>query len=121
MSPINLTAQLQQYTGTSAYYRLYPKVVLTDGAKFLAEEANCFWLMDVYASHLLCTIDGEQESFTCLQMLTKNHHATIVIDDGNGVELAKQTIDFTDFPLHHIKLYACWENTHWVIMLTSEY
>ena len=121
MSLTNLTSQLQQFTGTSAYYRLYPKVVLTDGAKFLAEEANCFWLMDVYASHLLCAIDGEQESFTCLQMRTKNHHATIVIDDGNGVELAKQEIEFTDFPLPHIKLYACWENTHWVIMLTSEY
>jgi hypothetical protein len=121
MSPTNLTFQLQQYTGTTAYYRLYPKVVLTDGAKFLAEEANCFWLMDVYASHLLWAIDGEQESFTCLQMRTKKHHATIVIDDGNGVVLAKQTIDFTDFPLHHIKLYACWDNACWVIMLTSEY
>ena len=121
MSPTNLTAQLQQYTGTSAYYKLYPKVVLTDGAKFLAEEANCFWLMDVYASHLLCAIDGELESFTCLQMRIKNQHATIVIDDGNGVELAKQTIEFTDFPLHHIKLYACWDNACWVIMLTSEY
>ena len=121
MSPTNLTFQLQQYTGTNAYHKLYPKVLLTDGVKFLAEEANCFWLMDVYASHLLCTIDEEQESFTCLQMLTKNHQAEIVIDDGNGVELAKQKIEFTDFQLDNITLYACWESTYWVIMLASEY
>ena len=121
MATNDLNSQLQQFTGTSAYYKLYPKVVLTDGAKFLAEEAKCFWLMDVYASHLLGTVNGVIESFTCLQMLTENNHATVTIDDGNGVELAKQTIEFTDFPLHHIKLYACWENTHWVIMLTSEY
>ena len=30
-------------------------------------------------------------------------------------------IPYTDFPMHAISLYACWDGEHWVIMLPSEY
>lgn len=120
MSAIHLLSSLQQFTGTTTYHKLYPKIILTDGAKFLAEQANCFWLMDIYASHLLCAID-EVETFTCLSMVVEEHQANIIIEDGNGVVLAMQTIEFTDFPLSQMKLFACFDGTYWVIMLTSEY
>ena len=42
-------------------------------------------------------------------------------EDGNGTELARQEIPYTDLPLAHIDLYACWDSEHWVIMLPSEY
>ena len=61
---------------------MYPKVVLIDRAKFLADEANCFWLIDVYASRLLGIINGDIERFTCLQMQIENNQATDTIDDG---------------------------------------
>jgi hypothetical protein len=121
MQQQTLTQELAHFTGTSAYYRLYPTVLLTDGTKYLADQAGCYWLMDVYASHLLTAINGEQEPFTCLQLVKTGYQALIQIDDGNGVLLAEQHIEFTDFPLDSIKLFACWENDYWVILLPSEY
>ena len=79
-----LTVALSQFTGTESYTRYYPKILLTDGMKFLAEHASCFWLMDVFASHLLTRIDGDQEPFTCLNLTKTGESAEIVIDDGNG-------------------------------------
>jgi hypothetical protein len=45
----------------------------------------------------------------------------MVYEDGNGSELARQEIPYTDLPTDHIDLYACWDQEHWVIMLPSEY
>ena len=45
-------SQLSQFTGTEKYYRIGRKHLLTDGTKYLAEEAECFWMMDAIASHL---------------------------------------------------------------------
>ena len=45
--------QLDQFTGTQYYYPLWPKVMLTDGTKYLAETVGCYWLMDSIASHIL--------------------------------------------------------------------
>ncbi len=121
MDSKQLSEALAHFTGTERYTRLCPKTVLTEGALFLAENAECFWLMDVYASHLLSGIDGESEPFTCLNFAKSGDAALIVIDNGNEVGLASQEIAYTDFPLDAIKLYACWTEEYWVIMLPSEY
>jgi hypothetical protein len=47
--------------------------------------------------------------------------AVVVIEDGNDHLIAKQVIDYTDFPLASITLYACWSDDVWVVMLPSEY
>lgn len=116
----DLLNQLAQFTGTEHYYRLCPKVVLTDGAKYLADEAGCYWLMDLYASHL-ARLDPNRESFTCLKLSLRGTSAEIVIEDGNSQLLAKQHIEYTDFPLEQFMLYAVWSSEFWVLMLRSEY
>jgi hypothetical protein len=50
-----------------------------------------------------------------------NEGAQVVIDDGDENILAQQDIQFTNFPLNEITLFACWNGQFWVIMLTSEY
>ena len=45
----------------------------------------------------------------------------MIYEDGNGNELARQAIDYTDFPLEEIVVYASWDSEHWVILLPSEY
>ena len=45
-------SQLNQFIGTEKYYRISRRHLLTDGTKYLAEEAECFWMMDAIASHL---------------------------------------------------------------------
>ena len=45
-------AQLSHFTGTEKYHRISRRHLLTDGTKSLADEAECFWMMDAIASHL---------------------------------------------------------------------
>ena len=76
-------------------------------------------MMDAIVSHL-CEI-GTQEWFVIVRMQVKKHIAVMIYEDGNGNELARQAIDYTDFPLEEIVVYANWDSEHWVILLPSEY
>lgn len=111
--------QLGFFTGTTAYYVLAPQVVLTDGAKYLAEHAKAYWLMDAIASYLPELI--YKEHFVSASLAVKNQSAMLLLTDGNYKELALQRIPFTDFQLREITLFACWAGDYWVLMLPSEY
>lgn len=110
---------LTEFTGTQQYYRISRKHLLTDGTKFLADQAQCYWMMDAIASHLAEI--GTADWFVLVKTTVKNSKALMVYEDGNGHEYARQQIPYTDFPLEEITLYACWDGEHWVIMLPSEY
>lgn len=112
-------SQLSHFTGTERYYRISRRHLLTDGTKYLAEAAECFWMMDVVASHL--SEIGTEDWFVLVHVTVQGTRATMVYGDGNGHEHARQEIPFTDFPLAEQTLYACWDGEHWVIMLPSEY
>ena len=113
------TLTLAQFTGTSAYYRISRRHLLTDGTRYLAEKGACFWMMDAVASHL-CEI-GTEDWFVLIRVQVSEGRAEMIYEDGNGREHARQAIPYTDFPLSEITLYACWDDEHWVIMLPSEY
>ena len=112
-------SQLSHFTGTERYYRISRRHLLTDGTKYLAEEAECFWMMDAVASHL--SEIGTADWFVLVRVTVQGTRATMVYEDGNGHEHVRQEIPFTDFPLSEQTLYACWDGEHWVIMLPSEY
>ena len=120
MNADELESSLRQFTGTTQYARLYAHLFLTDGAVFLADNAKAWWLMDVYASYLL-HINGDAEPFTCLKLTASDNSAIALIEDGNEHVIAKQHIEYTDFPLASITLYACWSDDIWVVLLPSEY
>jgi hypothetical protein len=113
------SSQLGQFTGTSRYYRISRRHLLTDGTRYLAEQAACFWLMDAIASHL-CEI-GTEDWFVLVRVRVTEGRAVMIYEDGNDKEHARQEIPYTDFPLDSITLYACWDQDDWVIMLPSEY
>jgi hypothetical protein len=112
-------SQLTKFIGTTGYYRISRRHLLTDGTKYLAEHAECFWMMDAIASHL--SEIGNCDWFVQVKVIVKDSQATMIYDDGNGREHARQEIPYTDFPLNKITLYACWDGEHWVILLPSEY
>ena len=120
MNADELKTQLGQFTGTTQYARLFANILLTDGAVFLADKAKAWWLLNLYASNLL-HIDGDREPFTCLKLTVADNTAVAVIEDGNDHLIAKQHIEYTDFPLTSITLYACWSDDIWVVILPSEY
>ena len=118
MNPKSLLANLSQFIGTEKYYRITNKHLLTDGTKYLAEEAQCFWLMTAIASHLSPHID---DYFVCATLKVKENSAVLTLDNGNGFIFATQDIEYTDFPLEEIKIFCCFDGMYWILMLPSEY
>lgn len=112
-------ASLTEFTGTERYYRISRKHLLTDGTKFLADQAHCYWMMDAIASHL--DEIGTADWFVMVRTVTTNSGALMAYEDGNGKEHARQVIPHVDLPLAEIIIYTCWNGEHWVIMLPSEY
>jgi len=112
-------SELLQFTGTSSYYRISRRYLITDGIKYLADAVAAYWLMDAVASHL--DEIGTADWFVLIRLWVHDRSAVMIYEDGNGNELARQEIEYTDFPLSSIDLYACWDGEHWIIMLPSEY
>jgi hypothetical protein len=112
-------SRLCLFTGTVHYHRLNRKCLLTDGTKYLAEAAGAFWLMDAAASYLLEL--GTDDWFVQVVLKVTGSSAVLTLEDGNGGVRARQEIPYTDFPIPHYTLYACWNGEHWVLMLPSEY
>jgi len=123
-----LETNLPHFTGTESYNNLrYPwlrsRFLLTDGAKYLAETANAFWLMDAIASHQV-NKKVATEPFQVWELKVDwQSQAVLTCTDGNETVLARQEIPHTDFPLSEIVLYA--EQSDYldgrIVMLTSEY
>ena len=110
---------LSYFTGTEKYYQISRRHLLTDGTKYLAEQAECFWMMDAIASHL-CEI-GTEDWFVVVRVQVTEGRAVMIYEDGNGHEHARQEIACTVSALCSITIYACWDGEHWVIMLPGEY
>lgn len=112
---------LAHFYGTEQYHRfnlLFPNVVLTDGAKYLADNAECYWLMEMIASHIR-RVRGE--TFFTAKLEVSDGSALFILTDGNGKTYSKQGIEFTDFPLEEIELFVGQSESYYVIMLRTEY
>jgi hypothetical protein len=118
MNANELKSNLSQFIGTENFHRITARHILTDGTKYLAEQAQCFWLMTAVASHLPKHF---HDYFAVAELKVVGNSATLILDDGNGNVFARQSIEYTDFPLSEIKLYCSFDEEFWVIMLTSEY
>ena len=122
-----IQAELPNFYGTEQYHRyspvvLFPNVLLTDGALFIAEECGAYWLMDVISSHLPSISDaGDTFAVAFLTKGKKGAKFTLTDDVPPTITYAKQNIEYTDFPLDEIKFYVSFNGEYWVIMLTSEY
>lgn len=124
MTPAELQETLRHFFGTEEYHRysmLFRNVLLTDGAKFLADEAGAHWLMDAIASHLPSV--PKDEHFVVVQFWVQDTAGSLSLQDDVPPThvYAQQVIAFTDFPLPEIKLYVTRTEDHWLIMLPSEY
>ena len=119
-SPTELRGYLAQFTGTEAYHRTHPGLLATDGAKYLADEAGAYWLLDIVWSVLSKITDD----FAVLELsVQQDRRAGVVIHDGREPETSyhKQEIAWTDFPLPSAKLYLQQNATEFVVMLPGEY
>jgi len=51
-TPEALLSNLAQFTVTTQYYQITARTALKGGARYLADAAGCYWLVDAIASHL---------------------------------------------------------------------
>ena len=109
---------LAQFTGTEHYYRhnLLRSIRYTDGVKYVAETGGAYWLIDIIASVQLDP-KVRNEEFQVWKLTVNDNRGFVTCEDGNGHEVYRQMITWTDFPLPEIKFYL----TNNVILLPSEY
>ena len=127
MTDTEIKNGLGQFCGTEGYHRwsiLFPRVVLTDGAKWLAENAGCYWLADAIASwQPKCRKDellrGIQ--FWTLRVDAEKKNAVLICERDAGDEFLRQEIPYTDFPLPEVKLWVEACEDLMVILLPGEH
>lgn len=114
----DLESGLAMHTGSTRWFRHWSRrLVYTEGVQYLAEKASAYWLIDLVASW--CPHASlRNEEFVLWKLTVKADHSAVAIaDDGNGRELARQDIAWTDFPLDEVSFYF----TDGTLLLPSEY
>ncbi len=91
----NANDQLREHTSTNNYYNYLCGLLITDGAKALADQFECYWFLDIIASY---QPQLKEEEFQ-VWILTKKEDGSAVISctDGNDRILVTQNIPWTDF------------------------
>lgn len=129
MSGDDLRNSLHGFIGGSGewhtYSPLFSWALLTDGAKYLAENAGggAYWLMDLICSHQpeIRKRHPERYFFQVWTLDVKPDQSCVATcNDGDGFVMVRQEIEWSDFPLETIKLYASWEDNYLVIYLPVE-
>lgn len=113
-------SQLDQFSGSDEIYSHWLKAfVYTDGVKFLADNANAYWLLDAIASHQTQKLlsDPMLKDFQIWILAVDGRKARLVCEKDDNIRVVTQDIVNTDFPLKLVKLYL----VNKVLMLPSEY
>ncbi len=113
-------SELSQFTGTEQWYQhgINRKVLFTDGAKYVADTAGAYWLLDEIAIIQPYNKKVAGEAFQVWKLsVHADQSATLTCDDGNGNIVYTKKIPYTDFSLKEIKFYF----TDNVILPPSEY
>lgn len=130
-SPDQLTAELDQFTGDLQRFKtLSPTLIYTPGVQYLAEQAECYWLIDAIASyvpsrelHRAVRRHAYIESFHSWDLVVKEDQSAILsarVDSGDP-PFIQQHLEFTDFPLERIDLWCGFDGRYWTLYLPSEH
>lgn len=117
------TSALSNFWGSQSFFRhwMARSIVYTEGCEFL--NANgAGWLIDAVISHVLMTTKVAREDFilATLKVNLEKKSAVLTFDNGNGKILAKQEIEYTNFPLPEISFYVENNGEGKTMMLPSE-
>jgi len=118
LPPEQLLADLQQFIGTTQWYKhpLYSKFVYTDGVRFLAANAGAYWLLEfIFSNQTLPKIRAE--GFQVWKIEVVDSKATINVEEGNDRVIKSFKIPYTDFPLDSFTLWFI----NGALLLPSEY
>ena len=124
--------ELSYFTGDLERYRhpLNRNVIYTPGIQHVAERGEAYWLIDAIASWI--GSEPFNEAAAKDQRISEMHFWTFKRREGEpSILFAKadspeepfisQLIEFTDFPLQRIDIWAGFDGRHWTLYLPSEY
>jgi len=124
------TIDFSQFTGDDMRYRtLNGHVIYTPGIRHLAEQAQAYWLIDAIASYFGSPVmkaamrkDGRLKDmqFWRLQVSDGAAKLTAVADSGEEPFIV-QDIEYTDFPLKEIVIWAEYDGRGWTLLLPQEH
>jgi hypothetical protein len=112
-------SDLDQFTGTEQWHRhpLMRSVFFTDGAKYVADIAGAYWLLDDIAFAQAKAKVAREEFQVWKLAVSANATATLICEDGNDHVVSRKTLSLTDFPAPGIELWFA----NGVIYLPSEH
>lgn len=116
--PTQLLNNLAQFTGTTQWFKhpLFSKFRYTDGVRYLAMNAECYWLLEFIFGHQ-SNVKIKNTPFQVWKLVKNGDKATITIEDGNDNIVKTFRLDYTSFPLEE---YSLWM-VDGVLLLKSEY
>ena len=122
---------LGQFYGSETRTRwspLFRNFVLSEGALYVAKHGGtngACWLMDAIASHwikLRKNKDHRLQEMQFWNLKVTGNSAVLTCRADSGVKPAvTQKIEYTDFDLPEIDLWAEYDGTYWTILLPSEH
>lgn len=114
-----ILGNLPYFRCTSQWYKhpLYPGLTYTDGVRYLADAAGCYWLIDYIFSNQLDE-KVRNTPFQVWKLKVEGDEGHIQVEDGNyNIVKNFDVIEYTDFPLEEITLWFVDK----VLLLPSEY
>lgn len=113
----NANDNYQHFNGTDHYYQYLLGYKLTDGAKQVAEDYQCYWFLDIIVSWQT-NAQVRNEEFQVWK-LSRNQRGSFEVrcEDGNNNLLIGQKITYSDFKDDDLTIWL----QHKVIFLPSEY
>lgn len=116
--PTLLLNNLAQFTGTTQWFKhpLFSKFRYTDGVRYLAINAECYWLLEFIFGHQ-ADASIKDVPFQVWKLVKDGSKATISIEDGNDNVVKTFQLNYTSFPLEEYSLWMI----DGVLLLKSEY
>lgn len=118
MNTQNITHEnLSNFHGSDQMYfhPMFKGINYTFGVRYLMHNGAA-WLIEAILSHCLHNKAVKKEEFIVATLKVNDTKGILTFDDGNDNVVARQVIEYTDFPLNEISFYL--ENG--ILMIPSE-
>jgi hypothetical protein len=123
---------LNLFTGDLERFRhwLCRRVIYTPGVHYLAERGQAHWLIDAIAFYfgstdMLRAIERDKrlKDMQFWRLDVRPDHSAVLSAraDSDEEPVILQSIEYTDFPLDYVDIWAGYDGEHWALYLPSEH
>jgi hypothetical protein len=128
-------SELDQFTGSEQLHRfnnLFRRVLATDGVMYVAKNygkdgGTAFWLPEAIASHLVTNRKFNDPNNPVYSLnfwkleKRKNDWLLSCREDSNKKPVVQQKIEYSDFKIDEITIWAARNELGWTLLLPTEY